>query len=259
MARRRMICNAITDSYSFQSMDAKTQLLYVYLCLKADDDGFVGNPYMYTMLTGCGENDLAILEERGYIIRFDSGVAAVVHWHIHNTIKKDRYNPTVHTKELAQLRLEDKCYVRILPPEPERNQNGTKMEPQYSPVKSSPVKSSPVESSQGESNPAESNQGESNQGESNQAETNQGKNGQDDVNPNEKKQDRTVKRSLFPLFCYDSLFSLNEISDCEESETAQTTAKPQVNKHAARKGAPERRKKQRPKNKGEPSSPLSVC
>ena len=54
MARRRMISNAVTDAYRFQSMEPQTQLLYVYLCLKADDDGFVGNPYLFTHLTGCG-------------------------------------------------------------------------------------------------------------------------------------------------------------------------------------------------------------
>ena len=155
MARRRMISNAVTDAYRFQSMEPQTQLLYVYLCLKADDDGFVGNPYLFMHLTGCGEGDLETLAQRGYVILFESGIAAVVHWHIHNTIKKDRYNPTVHTEELAQLRLEDKCYVRVAEPEPERNQNGTKTEPQYS----------QAESSQAESRQVESNQGESKQGE----------------------------------------------------------------------------------------------
>ena len=144
MARRRMISNEITGSYNFQSMEPKTQLLYFYCCLSADDDGFVGNPYIYTILTGCSENDLETLEQRGFVIRFASGVLAVVHWYIHNTIKKDRYNPTVHKAELAQLRLEDKCYVRAPQPETERNQNGTKTEPQYSQVKSSQVKANRV-------------------------------------------------------------------------------------------------------------------
>ncbi len=168
MARRRMISNDITGSYNFQSMEHTTQLLYFYFCLSADDDGFIGNPYIYTNLTGCSENDLETLERRGYVIRFASGVLAVVHWYIHNTIKKDRYNPTVHKAELAQLRLEDKCYVRAPQPETERNQNGTKTEPQYSQVKYSQVESSQVESSQAESSQVESSQAESNQAESNQ-------------------------------------------------------------------------------------------
>ncbi len=182
-----MISNAVTDAYRFQSMEPQTQLLYVYLCLKADDDGFVGNPYLFMHLTGCGEGDLETLAQRGYVILFESGIAAVVHWHIHNTIKKDRYNPTVHTEELAQLRLEDKCYVRVAEPEPERNQNGTKTEPQYS-----QVKSSKVESSQGESRQIESKQGEW------------------IPKKNNRDTDRTVKRSLFPLFSYDHLFSVKK-------------------------------------------------
>ncbi len=71
MARRRMISNKITGSYNFQSMEPKTQLLYFYCCLSADDDGFVGNPYIYTILTGCSENDLETLEQRGFVILFD--------------------------------------------------------------------------------------------------------------------------------------------------------------------------------------------
>ena len=71
MARRRMISNEIIGSYNFQSMEPKTQLLYFYCCLSADDDGFVGNPYIYTILTGCSENDLETLEQRGYVMLFD--------------------------------------------------------------------------------------------------------------------------------------------------------------------------------------------
>ena len=233
MARRRMISNEIIGSYNFQSMEPKTQLLYFYCCLSADDDGFVGNPY----LTGCSENDLETLEQRGFVIRFASGVLAVVHWYIHNTIKKDRYNPTVHTEELAQLRLEDKCYVRVAEPEPERNQNGTKTEPQYS-----QVKSSKVESSQGESRQIESKQG--------------------DWIPKKNNRDtgRTVKRSLFPLFSYDHLFSVKEIFVSEPSEEVQRTEKAHAKKHTAWFCAPCKEliclQKQRPKNKGEPCSPL---
>ena len=272
MARRRMISNAVTDAYRFQSMEPQTQLLYVYLCLKADDDGFVGNPYLFTHLTGCGERDLETLAQRGYVILFESGIAAVVHWHIHNTIKKDRYNPTVHTEELAQLRLEDKCYVRIAEPEPERNQNGTKTEPQYSLVKSSQVKSSQVESSQAESSQVESNQDKSSQDKSNQdkssqIESSQDKSTQDDLIPKKKNSDRTVKRDLFSLFSYDYLFSVKEISVCKESTDVQKTAKPHAQKHTAWKSVPVKRpcreligmKKQRPHNKDEPRSLLFVC
>ncbi len=230
MARRRMISNEITGSYNFQSMEPKTQLLYFYCCLSADDDGFVGNPYIYTILTGCSENDLETLEQRGFVIRFASGVLAVVHWYIHNTIKKDRYNPTVHKAEHAQLRLEDKCYVRAPQPETERNQNGTKTEPQYSQVKSSQVKSS-----QGESSQAESSQAESSQAESRQVESNQGESKQGEWIPkkNNRDTDRTVKRSLFPLFSYDHLFSVKEIFVSYPSEEVQRTEKPHAEKHTA--------------------------
>ena len=222
MARRRMISNDITGSYNFQSMEHTTQLLYFYFCLSADDDGFIGNPYIYTNLTGCGENDLETLERRGYVIRFASGVLAVVHWYIHNTIKKDRYNPTVHKAELAQLRLEDKCYVRAPQPETERNQNGTKTEPQYSQVKYSQVESSPVESSQAESNQNASGQTEAEQ---------------EKIIPF---RDRTVKRPVFPLRCYDYLSSFNTICSSLPPEGELTEGLSQALAHAERLIAPKR-------------------
>ena len=237
MARRRMISNDITGSYNFQSMEHTTQLLYFYFCLSADDDGFIGNPYIYTNLTGCGENDLETLERRGYVIRFASGVIVVVHWYIHNTIKKDRYNPTVHKAELAQLRLEDKCYVRVPQPETERNQNGTKTEPQYSQVKYSQVESSQVESSQAELSQAESSQVESNQVESNQNASGQTEAEQEKIIPF---RDRTVKRPVFPLRCYDYLSSFNTICSSLPPEGELTEGLSQALAHAERLIAPKR-------------------
>ena len=257
MARRRMISNDITGSYNFQSMEHTTQLLYFYFCLSADDDGFIGNPYIYTNLTGCSENDLETLERRGYVIRFASGVLAVVHWYIHNTIKKDRYNPTVHKAELAQLRLEDKCYVRAPQPETERNQNGTKTEPQYSQVKYSQVESSQVESSQAELSQVESSQAESSQAELSQAELSQVESGQAESNQAESNQnasgqteaeqekiipfrDRTVKRPVFPLRCYDYLSSFNTICSSLPPEGELTEGLSQALTYAERLIAPKR-------------------
>ena len=257
MARRRMISNDITGSYNFQSMEHTTQLLYFYFCLSADDDGFIGNPYIYTNLTGCSENDLETLERRGFVIRFASGVLAVVHWYIHNTIKKDRYNPTVHKAELAQLRLEDKCYVRAPQPETERNQNGTKTEPQYSQVKYSQVESSQVESSQAELSQVESSQAESSQAELSQAESSQAESSQAESNQVESNQnasgqteaeqekiipfrDRTVKRPVFPLRCYDYLSSFNTICSSLPPEGELTEGLSQALAHAERLIAPKR-------------------
>ena len=257
MARRRMISNDITGSYNFQSMEHTTQLLYFYFCLSADDDGFIGNPYIYTNLTGCSENDLETLERRGYVIRFASGVLAVVHWYIHNTIKKDRYNPTVHKAELAQLRLEDKCYVRAPQPETERNQNGTKTEPQYSQVKYSQVESSQAESSQAELSQVESSQAESSQAESSQAELSQVESSQAESNQAESNQnasgqteaeqekiipfrDRTVKRPVFPLRCYDYLSSFNTICSSLPPEGELTEGLSQALAYAERLIAPKR-------------------
>ena len=45
MAKRRMFSPGITiDSDAFGDMPHDSQLLYFYLALRADDDGFVANP-----------------------------------------------------------------------------------------------------------------------------------------------------------------------------------------------------------------------
>ena len=164
-----------------------------------------------------------------------------------HSIKKDRYNPTVHKAELAQLRLEDKCYVRAPQPETERNQNGTKTEPQYSQVKYSQVESSQVKYSQAESSQVESGQAESNQAESSQVESNQDELNQNASGQTEAEQekiipfrDKTVKRPVFPLRCYDYLSSFNTICSSLPPEEELTEGLSQALTYAERLIAPKR-------------------
>ena len=126
MARRRMISNDITGSYNFQSMEHTTQLLYFYFCLSADDDGFIGNPYIYTNLTGCSENDLETLERRGYVIRLST----------RRSWRSCGSRTSAMSARLSRKRSGTKT-------EPKRNRSIVKS----SIVKSSPVKSSPVKPS----------------------------------------------------------------------------------------------------------------
>ena len=44
MAERRMMAKSIMDSDLFLDMPQSSQNLYFHLLLRADDDGFVGNP-----------------------------------------------------------------------------------------------------------------------------------------------------------------------------------------------------------------------
>ena len=61
MANKRMFTMKIVDSDSFLDMPLSTQCLYFHLNMRADDDGFVGNPKRICKLIGCNEDDLKLL------------------------------------------------------------------------------------------------------------------------------------------------------------------------------------------------------
>ena len=77
MAERRMFAKSIVFSDDFTDMPAMARLLYVYLSMAADDDGFLNNPKSVVRMSGAGNEDMEYLKEKGYIISFDSGVIAI--------------------------------------------------------------------------------------------------------------------------------------------------------------------------------------
>ncbi|WP_218729909.1 conserved phage C-terminal domain-containing protein [Brochothrix thermosphacta] len=118
MAQRRMFSKKIVETDYFMEMSPTAKLLYFYLNMSADDDGFVGNPKMIKMLSGATDDDLKILIAKQFIIPFDSGVIVIKDWKIHNYIQKDRYNKTQYTKEKSQLTVEEngmytKCIHKV--------------------------------------------------------------------------------------------------------------------------------------------------
>jgi uncharacterized phage protein (TIGR02220 family) len=56
---------------------------------------------------GGSEDDLKLLIMKRFIIGFDCGVIVIKHWRMHNTLRKDRYNPTQYQEELATLEVKD--------------------------------------------------------------------------------------------------------------------------------------------------------
>ena len=113
MARRRMFNLELISSDNFLGMKSSAQAFYFHLNMHADDEGFVSAPRSLGMLCGGSSDDLDQLEQRGFIIRFDSGVLAITHWMLNNTIRKDRSTQTIHRAEKAMLALIDNCYVRM--------------------------------------------------------------------------------------------------------------------------------------------------
>lgn len=104
MARRRMFSLDIVDTDRFLDLPTSTQALYFHLGMKADDDGFVGNPKRIARTIGASDVDLNLLCQRGFIIPFESGIIVITHFKMQNTLKNDRYRPTIYTKEKALLK-----------------------------------------------------------------------------------------------------------------------------------------------------------
>ena len=103
MADRRCLRKEILFSDQFLNMPAKICLLYILLNYMADDDGFASNPGVVLRSCRCTEKDLKRLIDEGFLYRFRTGVVLIRHWFIHNTIKGDRYHPTMCIEELAQV------------------------------------------------------------------------------------------------------------------------------------------------------------
>ena len=115
MAERRMFAKTIVDSDAFLDMPLSTQALYFHLSMRADDDGFVNNPKKIQRMINASEDDLKLLITKRFVLVFDNGVIVIKHWRLHNTLRKDRYKPTIYQEEFKQLRLkEDGGYTERL-------------------------------------------------------------------------------------------------------------------------------------------------
>lgn len=134
MAERRMFAKSIIDSDLFLDMPQSSQNLYFHLSLRADDDGFVGNPKKIMRMINCSQDDIKILISKQFLIPFESGVVVIKHWKIHNYIRNDRYKPTIYTEEKKKLiEQENKEYIVGIP-------NGNQTDTQYRIGKDSLVK-----------------------------------------------------------------------------------------------------------------------
>lgn len=137
MANKRMFNIKIVDSDAFLDMPLSTQCLYFHLNMRADDDGFIGNPKKIMRMVGCSEDDLKLLIAKRFVLTFENGVIVIKHWKMHNCIQTDRYTPTVYIDEKNMLFIkqnksytldEEKKYIPVSKTETKRNQNGNKME-----------------------------------------------------------------------------------------------------------------------------------
>jgi len=121
MAQRRMFSPQIIDSDAFLDMPVSAQSLYFHLGMRADDDGFVGNPKKIMRMAGGNEDDLKLLIAKRFILIFENGVIVIKHWRINNLIRKDWYKETAYIEEKKRLKIkENGAYTELV------NENATK-------------------------------------------------------------------------------------------------------------------------------------
>ena len=116
MAKRRMLDTETVESDDFYELPPMAQTLYFHLNMNADDDGLIARTGNIMRLCNAAAEDLELLVERGWLIRFESGLFAIRHWKMHNYIPKDRYQPSRHKAEKSQLELDDSMRYRLLSP-----------------------------------------------------------------------------------------------------------------------------------------------
>lgn len=157
MAEKRMFTQKIIDSDAFLDMPLSTQSLYFHLNMRADDDGFINNPKRIQRTIGASDDDLKLLLAKRFVIGFDSGVIVIKHWRMHNTLRKDRYNPTQYQDEFALLDVkENNAYTERCDALPEAvattwQPHGNHPATQYSIEKYRVVESSIVENNMSDS------------------------------------------------------------------------------------------------------------
>ena len=112
MARRRMITAEFVDEDRFMDLPVEVQMLYIYMNLHADDEGFVPGTKRMANMYQCPQG-LQLLEQEDFIIRFPSGVVVLVDWYRNNTVRKDRSMATFYQTERSQLQLLNGRYVLL--------------------------------------------------------------------------------------------------------------------------------------------------
>lgn len=89
MADRRCFHRKIVESDQFYSLPATAQILYVHLCMAADDDGFLNCASSIAARTKTGKADLRLLVNERFVLKFGD-VYVIKHWRISNSLKNDR-------------------------------------------------------------------------------------------------------------------------------------------------------------------------
>ena len=105
MKDKRMFSKEILESDAFMSLPSEAKVLYFYLCMNSDDDGFCNSPRKVMNMCNANDDAMSLLAAKRFVLIFKDDlqgtIAVIKHWRIHNYIRSDRYKETKY-KELMQ-------------------------------------------------------------------------------------------------------------------------------------------------------------
>ncbi|MGO5435883.1 hypothetical protein [Enterococcus cecorum] len=102
MAEKRMLSKRFLHDSKFMTMPDSAQVLYVYLNVNADDDGIIDS-YSIIKMLGSKEDDLKILQAKGYIVPIDDYLVFLPDWLQNQSLRIDRYRPSMYRFKLLNL------------------------------------------------------------------------------------------------------------------------------------------------------------
>jgi len=103
MSSRRMFNRTLLESDSFSGLPPRQQILYIFLCLNADDEGFINNPVSVIRSHCLARRDLEGLITSGYVLRIRDSMLLIAHWCLHNKIRRDRCQSVIDTELSRQI------------------------------------------------------------------------------------------------------------------------------------------------------------
>lgn len=106
MNERRMLAKNILIRDDFAEMPFGAQMLYIRANVEADDEGFIPSIKSLARSMGASSDDVAALKKSGLVIVFESGIAVITDWKIHNgNLRNDRSKPTIFAEEKNQIKV----------------------------------------------------------------------------------------------------------------------------------------------------------
>ena len=102
MGNRRMISKTVTQTHRFLRLPLEAQALYFHLIQNCDDDGVV-EAFPIIRMIGASEDNLGLIVVKRFVKPLNEEmVYFVVDFHEQNTVRKDRYTPSIYKDLLEQ-------------------------------------------------------------------------------------------------------------------------------------------------------------